>query len=147
MSTETATVEPTGNRSPKVLRRSLAAVGFGLVALLTVACMPAPTPQDAVRQQWGDRLYPCAARIVQRESRWVPTAVSRGGGNVGLFQINKYHATWIRNELGYSWSELTDATKNAHAAKVLSTKAHKAYGGWQPWRLDGKARPGGGCPA
>ena len=148
MSTATDTTAPTRTRrNRRVVSGSLAAMGVGLIALLSTACVPL-SPQDAVRQQWGDRLYPCAARIVQRESRWVPTAVSPGGGNIGLFQINKYHATWIRNELGYSWSELTDATKNAHAAKVLSTKAWRAYGdGWQPWRLDGKARPGGGCPA
>lgn len=143
MSTETAT---TATRAPRrrALRTSIAAVGVGFAALIATACQ---TPQDAVRDRWGDRLYPCASKVIQRESGWNPEALSPGGGNIGLFQINKVHATWIRNELGYDWNELTDAAKNAHAAKRLSEKAHAAYGdGWQPWRLDGSIRPGV-CPA
>lgn len=146
MSTDTSTITATGTFRRRGVRTSLAVMGVGIIAVAGTACTS--TPQDAVRQQWGDRLYDCAAKVVKRESGWNPAAVSPGGGNIGLFQLNKYHATWIKNELGYSWSDLKDANKNAHAAKVLSAKAHKAYGdGWQPWRLDGKARPGGGCPA
>jgi hypothetical protein len=147
VSTDRSANAPTGTLRRRGVRVSLAACGVGIVALFTTACGPT-SPQDAVRSHWGDRLYPCAAKIVQRESRWTPTAVSPGGGNIGLFQLNSYHKTWIKNELGYSWTDLKDAKKNAHAAKVLSAKAHKQYGdGWQPWRLDGRARPGGGCPA
>lgn len=145
MISATDAVRPTRTRRPGV-RVTLATAAVGLLALVATACQP--TPQQAVRQEWGDRLYDCAARVVQRESGWNPNAMSPGGGNIGLFQINKTHATWIRNELGYQWTELSDPVKNARVAKVLSSKAHSYYGdGWQPWRLDGRARPGGGCPA
>lgn len=124
----------------------LAIVAISAIALLSTACQPA-TARQAVQTRWGKH-FACADRVIQRESRWQPTAVSPGGGNIGLFQLNAYHKTWIRNELGYTWEQLKDPAKNAHAAKVLSDKAHKQYGdGWQPWRLDGRARPGGGCPA
>jgi len=133
--------------SPTRLRLGIAAAAVGAVAILSTACQPAATPQQAVQRHWGS-LTPCANRIVQRESRWNPGAVSPGGGNIGLFQLNSYHKTWIRNELGYSWNDLKNASKNAHAAKVLYNKAVSQYGdGWQPWRLSGRAIRGGGCPA
>lgn len=138
-----------GSSVPRSRKRGSAAlivVAIAAVALLITACQPT-TPRQAVQARWGHN-FACAERVIQRESGWNPTALSSGGGNIGLFQLNAYHKTWIRNELGYSWQELKDPAKNAHAAKVLSTKAFHQYGdGWQPWRLDGRARPGGGCPA
>lgn len=143
------TTEVVGSSVPRSRKRGsvvIIAVAVAAVALLITACQPA-TPRQAVKTQWG-RNYACAARVVQRESGWNPNAVSPGGGNIGLFQMNAYHKTWIRNELGYSWNDLKDPAKNAHAAKVLSTKAYHQYGdGWQPWRIGGGVRPGGGCPA
>lgn len=119
-----------------------AAAAFG-----ATACEPGGTSQQAVQAYWGSNTW-CANRIVQRESGWNPTAVNRYSGATGLFQLMPSHATWIRNELGYSWTEMKDPYKNSRAAKALSTKAYKYWGdGWQPWRLDGRARPGGGCPA
>lgn len=133
-------------RSRKRGSAAIIAVAIASVALLITACQPI-TPRQAVKGHWGHN-FDCADRIIQRESGWNPDAVSPGGGNIGLFQMNAYHKTWIKNELGYSWNDLKDPSKNAHAAKVLSTKAYNQWGdGWQPWRLDGSIRPGGGCPA
>ena len=142
----TEVVESSVPRSRKRGSAGIVVVAIAAVALLITACQPT-TPRQAVQARWGNN-FACADRVIQRESRWQPTAVSPGGGNIGLFQLNAYHKTWIRNELGYSWDDLKDPAKNAHAAKVLSDKAYRQYrDGWQPWRLDGKARPGGGCPA
>src|SRR5699024_4592368 len=123
--------------SRKRLRTGFAAIALGVTMLVTAAaCMP-EDPHGAVDHWWGD-LAPCAGRIVQRESGWNPDAVSPGGGNIGLFQLNATHATWIRNELGYTWEQLKEPPKNARAAKVLYNKAQAQYGdGWQPWRLNG----------
>ena len=138
---------PQRGRASARLRLTVAAGAIGAVALLGTACQPTRSPQAAVKQYFGSQTT-CANRIVQRESRWVPTAVSAGGGNIGLFQINKVHAGWISRELGYSYSSLTDPYRTAHTAKVIYNKAQAAYGdGWQPWRIGGKAIRGGGCPA
>src|SRR5699024_567143 len=136
-----------GAGSRNRIRTGIAAVAIGFTALFAAtACMPTD-PQGAVQHWWGD-LTPCANRIVQRESGWNPNAVSPGGGNIGLFQLNAYHQTWIKNELGYDWNDLKEPAKNARAAKVLYNKAAAQYGdGWQPWRLSGRAIRGGGCPA
>lgn len=146
--TDVASVRPRRTGVRTRVRLSVAAAAVGAAGILgATACQPVNTPQAAVQQRWGS-LTSCANRIVQRESRWVPTAVSPGGGNIGLFQINKYHAGWISRELGYSWNDLKNASANAHAAKVLYDKAARQYGdGWQPWRLSGNAIRGGGCPA
>ena len=55
--------------------------------------------------------------------------MSPGGGNVGLFQINKVHAGWIKSELGYDWNQMTDPYVNSKVARTLYNKA----GGWSPW--------------
>ena len=129
------------------MRKGIVAIALGLTALFAVsACMPTD-PQGAVEHWWGD-LTPCANQIVQRESGWNPAAVSPGGGNIGLFQINATHKAWIASELGYSWEDLKDPAKNARTAKVIYNKAQAQYGdGWQPWRLTGGTIPNGGCPA
>lgn len=131
----------------KRLRSGMVAIALGVTALFIASACEPNTPREAVQHHWGS-LTPCANRIVQRESGWNPAAVSPGGGNIGLFQLNAYHKTWIRNELGYSWQDLKQPSKNARAARVLYNKAQAQYGdGWQPWRLSGRAIRGGGCPA
>lgn len=137
-----------GTRKPlRRFRTGIAAVALGITALFVAAACEPATPQQSVEMFWKD-LTPCANRIIQRESGWNPAAVSPGGGNIGLFQLNAYHKTWIRNELGFTWEDLKKPTLNAAAAKVLYDKAVAQYGdGWQPWRLSGRAIRGGGCPA
>ena len=118
------------------------------LAFATSACTPEMTAKAAIEDEWGAKLAPCAERIAKRESNFDASAVNRSSGTTGLFQLHPMHATWIKQTFGYDFSEMKDARKNAEVARGLSNAAWKYYGdGWQPWRLSGKAVPGGGCPA
>ncbi|MCU1449057.1 MAG: Transglycosylase domain [Acidimicrobiales bacterium] len=113
----------------KVVRRAavVSAAALGL-AVAASACTPEDFARAAIQQQFGS-LSGMATKIAMCESRLQPGAVSPGGGNVGLFQINKVHAGWIQRDLGYRWSQMTDANVNARVARVLYHRA----GGWSPW--------------
>lgn len=148
-STETVATTATSKvlRSRKAIQLSIALVAVVGIAFATTACTPEVVAKDAIEQNWG-RNADCAERIAQRESGLQPDAVNSRSGATGLFQLMPLHKTWIKNELGYDFSEMKDPYKNAEAAALLSAKSYKAYGdGWTPWRLSGKANPGGGCPA
>jgi hypothetical protein len=122
-------------------------LALGGLFLSATACTPQNDPHQAIQTWWGGDSW-CANRIVQRESGFQPTAVNRSSGATGLFQLTPSHASWINSELGYSFSEMTDASKNAQAARALFNKANSYWGdGWQPWRLSSGAIRGGGCPA
>ena len=117
------------------------------LAFSTTACTPEVIAKDAIAKYW-DANAACAERIVDRESNFQADAVNRSSGATGLFQLMPLHASWIKAELGYEFSEMKDPYKNSEAAKLLSYKNYKAYGdGWAPWRLTGRAIRGGGCPA
>ncbi len=93
------------------------------------ACSGENVARFAIQQQFGSRAG-TATKIAWCESRLQAGAISPGGGNIGLFQINRVHASWIKRDLGYSWGELTDPFKNSRVARVLYNRA----GGWSPWR-------------
>jgi soluble lytic murein transglycosylase-like protein len=134
-------------RSRKAIHLSIGLVAVVGLAFATTACTPEAMSRDAIAQHWGGNAK-CAEKIAQRESGLQPDAVNRSSGATGLFQLMPLHAKWIKAELGYDFSEMKDPYKNAEAAKLLSDKNYKAYGdGWAPWRLSGRATPGGGCPA
>jgi hypothetical protein len=57
-----------------------------------------------------------------------PSAVSRGGGNWGLFQINTVHQGQFETVTGHPWSEVLDAGLNTQFAKWLYDQS-----GWGPW--------------
>ena len=133
-------------RSRTGWRMSLGLVAIVALSFSATACTKM-SPHDAVKKYWGSQSA-CADRIVQRESGYNPDAVNRSSGAKGLFQLMPSHASWIKQKFGYDWSEMNDAEKNAQVAKALSAEAYKYWGdGWQPWRMTGKATPGGGCPA
>lgn len=145
MSTATVPTDRPGRLRRRTLRTTLAITAAGAVGMVTTACVPTDN-YEAVERWWHNHMD-CASRIIDRESGWNADAVSPGGGNIGLFQINKVHASWIQDRYGWSFSELKDPNKNARVAKALSNQAYDYYGDrWQPWRLDGKPRPSG-CPA
>lgn len=154
MTSPAHTDAPLTSESRRSVRRSRKAINLsvGLLALVgiaisTTACSPEEIAKDAIADNWG-RNAACAERIAQRESGLDPEAVNRSSGATGLFQLMPLHKTWIKSDLGYDFTEMKDAYKNAEAAKLLSDKNYKAYGdGWAPWRLSGRAIPGGGCPA
>lgn len=145
--TSTSVPQRSVRRSRKAIHLSIGLVAVVGLAFATTACTPEAMAKDAIDQHWGGNAA-CAEKIAQRESGMQPDAVNRSSGATGLFQMMPLHATWIKNELGYDFSEMKDPYKNAKAAKVLSDKNYKAYkDGWAPWRLSGRAIPGGGCPA
>lgn len=147
-SVETEVPSPTQRRrSRKPLTLAISLVAVVGLAFATSACTPEQIAKDAIAQSWG-RNADCAERIAQRESGLQPDAVNKYSGATGLFQLMPLHGTWIKSELGYDWSDMTNAYKNAEAAKRLSEKSYAAYGdGWAPWRTSGRAIKGGGCPA
>ena len=139
--------QPSVRRSRKAIHLSIGLVAILGLAFATTACTPETVAKAAIAEHWGGNAK-CAERIVQRESGFQADAVNRSSGATGLFQLMPLHKTWIKNELGYDFSEMKDPRKNAEAAKRLSDKNYKAYGdGWAPWRLSGRAIRGGGCPA
>lgn len=98
------------------------------VALGVSACTPRQVAETAIQQAFPDQAqYDVAVQIAQCESAMQPGAVSPGGANVGLFQINAVHKAWVQS-LGYSWNDLTDPFVNAKIARMLYDQA-----GWRPW--------------
>ncbi|MGK2928628.1 MAG: transglycosylase SLT domain-containing protein, partial [Acidimicrobiales bacterium] len=69
-----------------------------------------------------------ATRIARCESGLNPGAVSAGGGNHGLFQINNVHRGTFESVTGASWSAVYDAEANTVFAKWLYDQE-----GWGPW--------------
>lgn len=146
----TAIAAPTAG-SARRFRPARAAVAVAALVLLgasTVSCTPEQVATVAVKQHFEEAEQECALRVVARESNYQADALSPDGKNIGLFQINTVHTAWIASTFGYTYAELTDPFKNAEVARGLYDAAGSYYGDpWQPWRLDGKIRPGGGCPA
>ncbi len=118
----------------KRLRAGL--IGLVLVgALGLAACDPggaqasAPSPtQDAINF-WFPGVADQATRVAQCESGLDPTAVSPGGGNWGLFQINSVHASQFEAVTGQPWSNVLNPYPNAQYAAWLYYNS----GGWSPW--------------
>jgi len=116
----------------KRLRAALVGAVF-VGALGLTACNPgaqANTPsvsQDAITQAFGP-IADQAMGVAQCESGLDPNAVSSGGGNWGLFQINTVHQADFEAFTGHPWSDVTDAYVNASYAKHLYDQS-----GWSPW--------------
>lgn len=109
------------------------------VAARTQASAPAPTDSTpppagsgsataAISQYFGD-IYDSAVRVAQCESGLDPGAISPGGGNWGLFQINTTHKADFENYTGQPWSAVLNADYNAMYARKL----YDGNGGWGPW--------------
>ena len=109
-------------------------VGAVFVAVLGLgACAPgvqAGSPsvsQDAITRFFGP-VADQAMRVADCESSLDPSAVSAGGGNYGLFQINSVHADEFQAVTGQPWSNVLDPYANAAYAKYLYDSQ-----GWGPW--------------
>lgn len=100
---------------------------------------PAPDPEpasvpsggsveDAVRFYFGD-VFDKAWRVSECESHHDPSAVSSGGGNWGLFQINTVHKEAFTDVTGQPWSAVLDPWFNSQYARSL----YDSSGGWGPW--------------
>ncbi|CAN5894804.1 hypothetical protein BH23ACT2_BH23ACT2_08970 [soil metagenome] len=120
------------------------AVLAAVVMMASAACTPEQSARMSIQTHWGAETD-CAMRVVNKESSFRANAVSPGGGNIGLFQINTVHRDWIRNTYGYSLEDMKDGAKNAQVARGLYDQAQARGDGWAPWRFSGANRTG--CPA
>ena len=100
---------------------------IGLVAGLA-ACDEQTSVRTAIQQNFGSQ-YDKAVRVADCESGLNPRAVSPGGGNHGLFQINTVHKPMVQG-MGYSWTQIYDPYVNARVAKRIFDSAG---GSWSPW--------------
>lgn len=98
----------------------------GLVLGLS-ACSPQEMSKDAIRQYFPE-VSDKAIAVAQCESGLNPAAVSAGGGNVGLFQINTVHRPMVQ-QMGFDWSQMKDPYVNTRVARRL----YDSSGGWGPW--------------
>lgn len=68
-----------------------------------------------------------AARVAKCESGFNPRAVSPGGSNLGLFQVNRVHRRrW--EAMGYSAGQMLEAEPNTRVAYAIFREQ-----GWSPW--------------
>ena len=84
--------------------------------------------QDAINFYFGD-IADQATRVADCESGMDPNAVSSGGGNWGLFQINTVHRDEFEAVTGRPWSDVTDPYANT----AYAVRLYNESGGWGPW--------------
>ncbi len=101
-------------------------MAFGLIVLAS-ACTAEAASMEAIKASFPASQHAKAVSIAECESGLNPEAVSRGGGNWGLFQINKVHAPTLK-KMGYDWSEITDPLVNAKLARKIYDES-----GWKAW--------------
>jgi hypothetical protein len=116
----------------KRLRAALLGVvlvgALGLSACDTNAQADTSVAQDAITQAFGP-IADQAMGVAQCESNLDPNAVSSGGGNWGLFQINTVHKNSFEEVTGHPWSEVLDPYLNSNFAAWLYNQSS----GWGPW--------------
>ncbi|MDP1820536.1 MAG: transglycosylase SLT domain-containing protein [Acidimicrobiales bacterium] len=96
--------------------------------------VPASTPpsydpasvEAAIVEVFGEHAE-AAIAVARCESGLNPGAISRGGGNWGLFQINQVHHRRVA-AMGYAWEDMLDPTVNSLVARSIFEEQ-----GWQPW--------------
>jgi hypothetical protein len=103
---------------------------FALVVL--VLALSACTVEDFIRVAFAERgatteQQEQAIRVAHCESTLRPDAVSSGGGNWGLFQINRVHRARVE-AMGYSWDQMLYAYENSRVAADIWAEQ-----GWRPW--------------
>jgi hypothetical protein len=107
------------------MKKRLITVAAGAIALVSLgACSPA----FYIQQAFGPAA-PQATRVATCESGLNPGAVSPGGGNHGLFQINSVHRDQFARVTGRAFSpNVYDPQANVKYAKWLYDQQ-----GWHPW--------------
>ena len=110
------------------MKRSLVIVALALgLILASSACTQDDASVSAIKRAFPASQFDKAVRVATCESGLDPKAVSPGGGNWGLFQINKVHAPTLR-KMGYTWDDITDPIVNAKLARIIYDDS-----GWQAW--------------
>jgi hypothetical protein len=92
---------------------------------------PPPAPSSSAEgaiAHWFPDVYDEALAVARCESGLNPSAVSPGGANHGLFQINSVHRTSFEAVTGRPWSDVYDADANAQFARHLYDDS-----GWDAW--------------
>jgi hypothetical protein len=139
--TTSAPAEPTATSAPReptttaTVRARTAATPAAAPAPAPAPPAPAPAPAPAPRSSaeqaivhWFPDVYDAAMSIARCESNMDSGAVSSGGGNHGLFQINSLHRSRFESVTGRPWSDVYDADANAQFARHLYDGS-----GWGPW--------------
>jgi hypothetical protein len=109
------------------VKRILISAVAGLALVIAAsACSAEDVSRSAIQYYFPDQ-YDKALSVATCESNLNPSAVSPGGGNWGLFQINKIHASLVAS-LGYQWSEMTNPFLNARVARIIYNQS-----GWRAW--------------
>lgn len=105
----------------------------GLIALAAlVLALSACTPEQMIWVAFSEKgatpeQQAQAVEVARCESGLNPAAVSPGGGNHGLFQINRVHTGWV-SSLGFGWGQMLEPYANAQVAAQLWSEQ-----GWGPW--------------
>ncbi len=99
----------------------------------TTTTLPERADEDMGDVEWAIRqAFPetpdKAVRVARCESGLDPRAVSPGGANVGLMQINVVHRG-LAARMGYSWDQMLQVLPNLAVARAVYDRA----GGWGPW--------------
>lgn len=113
----------TKRRWRALLLAAAVAGGFALAS-----CTPEEIAIDAIVQNFPGSIAGQAVNVARCESSLDPGAVSPGGGNFGLFQINSVHQGLVQS-MGYSWNDILNPYINADVAREIYDEA----GGWGPW--------------
>lgn len=103
-----------------------------LGALLLVFALGACTPEDFIHLAFAEQgannhQQDQAVRVAKCESSLNHAAVSPGGGNWGLFQINKVHRGRVE-AMGFTWDQMLLPYENAQVAAAIWAEQ-----GWGPW--------------
>lgn len=106
-----------------LLLAGVVAGGFALAS-----CTPEEVALDAIITNFPGNLAGQAVNVARCESGLNMNAVSSGGGNWGLFQINVVHRGLVES-MGYSWGDILNPYINADVARAVYDQA----GGWSPW--------------
>lgn len=100
--------------------------------LISVVVLSSCTPEDYIRVAFGLRGATAeqqeqAIRVARCESALRYDAISPGGGNWGLFQINRIHRRRVE-AMGHRWEDMLLPAQNAHVAADIWAEQ-----GWRPW--------------
>lgn len=109
-------------------------IAITVLALTLGAC----TPHQAIWWHFhdlGHETFEKAVRVAECESGLDPEAISPGGGNWGLFQVNTIHRRSGNFEAstGRPWEDVLHPYWNAMYARQLYDAR-----GWQPWPICGR---------
>jgi hypothetical protein len=103
-----------------------------LAVLVLVFALGACSAEDFIRVAFSERGATAAQqeqaiRVAHCESTLRHDAVSPGGGNWGLFQINTVHRGRVA-AMGYTWDQMLLPYENARVAADIWAEQ-----GWRPW--------------